>query len=284
MKQQHIDRLIIAVLALHLLYTNTLLLEALNPSMIGWLFTFVILFATSYASLTAVILDRIPNWWLFIIAAVLDGFGVWLEYSHAQNIWIAFYFALYTGLIVIAIGFMKLSTKKENELVNQLAEKVKNLTDINYNISLENNNFTKQLENEKKELENNIKELEKTLKVQFQESENNALRLIEFKKIQNEKKELETKLKELEPYIKELEANIRKLEKVQSENEEILQKYADAEEQIKILENNLKEIKDNLKEMMPNLISKLRQGYKNIENKEHAEKLEKISNILNVPF
>jgi len=142
------NNIILMLLATHLLYTNSMLLSGLNNVHI----VLIVFFAASYSILTAIILNKIPSVFLFTIAAILDGFGVYAEYSaYVSKEMIAVYFGIYTSLIVIAIGSLKmLAEAKEKKDLELAILKGKNS---------ELTRSLKKLEDEKTELTNSLTEV-----------------------------------------------------------------------------------------------------------------------------
>jgi hypothetical protein len=111
---------ILVLLAVHLLYTNTNLLLKLTEAQttINEILRFV--FAGSYSAITVLILSIYPKRHVFVISGLLDGLSVTLNYiplpvQHIHLI-IGLFFGIYTSFIAIIIGEIKLSEKnKQNE-------------------------------------------------------------------------------------------------------------------------------------------------------------------------
>lgn len=109
--------IILILLAIHLLYTNSILLlrfvehkTAINEIM-------RVIFAGSYSIITVLILSIYPKRYVFILAGLLDGFSVALSYDFNT---IALFFGIYTAFIVIIAGEIKRknelkTTSKENQ-------------------------------------------------------------------------------------------------------------------------------------------------------------------------
>ena len=269
MNTKQIDRGIIAVLALHLLYTNTLLLASVNPTMTGYLFSFIILFASSYSSLTAIILDRIPNWWLFIVAAILDGLGVLFEYGNYNAEIISIYFSVYTALIVIAIGFLKLENKAKDTTKAELENKTKNLSELEGNY--------KRLKKISIDTESKFNEISTKSKKLEEANNNYILEMENFKELEKTNKRLEEKNVKLN---KQGNQNIEQINKLQ---EDLLVKDNNLSETSNNLikaNNNLTELKETAHVVFEKfeVIGKLKQGYKNENNRVLFEKCNKFYN------
>ena len=109
-RNQKLLRIILLLLALHLLYTNTVLLLTLVSGEAFWLWQALrVLFALSYSLMTVLVIAVYPRWYVYTLSAVLDGFAVWLKYYDFANPQMfttlaSVYFAFYTAFIVVIAG------------------------------------------------------------------------------------------------------------------------------------------------------------------------------------
>jgi len=134
--------IIIAILAVHLVFVNTEILiklikiiTAADKTTLGQNFSAAV-FALSYSLITVLIITVYPRVWMFFLSALFDGFAVYLNY--AVPTWFATaaaaYLGLYTTLIIIATGFIERQTTIEQEqalfktrLINYLTEEKRSL-------------------------------------------------------------------------------------------------------------------------------------------------------------
>lgn len=119
-------------LAIHLLYTNTMLLlqhfSIYNSGEIAGAMeiSFRIIFALSYSWLTIVVLNKYPKILVFSVLAGIDGFAVFLKYrifadkfAFANSV--SLYFAFYTAIIIIVSGLIIRQTNNSKSVA--LSEK-----------------------------------------------------------------------------------------------------------------------------------------------------------------
>lgn len=114
--ERKIILIILILFGFHLLYSNTFLLIEANliqsgkfwttmPEYVQYIVT--IFFAGSYSAITVLMLELYPRYWLVFSLAILDLAGVFIKYMPIQELFpilAAVYFAIYTGMIVVAIG------------------------------------------------------------------------------------------------------------------------------------------------------------------------------------
>ena len=117
MKTQRILQIILTILALHLLYSNSALLRQLVHSQSTIATVFSVLFGLSYSLITVLIIAIYPRWYVFTVSGLLDSVAVLLKYYPFGNeqlffVLTAIYFAVYTGYIVVISGII---SRRENE-------------------------------------------------------------------------------------------------------------------------------------------------------------------------
>ena len=118
MKTDKILRIILSILALHLLYSNSELLRLLVHSTNLKTQVFSLLFGLSYSLITVLIIAIYPRWYVFSVSATLDATAVFLKYYPFGNERLFFsltavYFALYTGYIVLISGVIARSERQK---------------------------------------------------------------------------------------------------------------------------------------------------------------------------
>jgi len=177
------------ILSLHLLYSNTMLLlhhyELTNNATAGNLESiFRILFSLSYSSITAIILTIYPRTAIFIIIAIIDGFGVTLKYIQIKNDFVftnlsAIYFGVYTMLIIIVAGLIQKSDNQpliaeKSEIKTEQSEIEKlNMSEImDKKMRLQKRKNATRDESKKSEIQNSISELESEIKRRYPQKEN----------------------------------------------------------------------------------------------------------------
>ncbi len=111
MKTQNFLSAILFLLALHLLYSNSLLLQEMVKSTTWTASAFGLLFGLSYSLMTVLIIRVYPRWYVFSLSALLDGIAVWLKYYPFTDqrtffVLTAVYFSLYTAFIVVISGLI----------------------------------------------------------------------------------------------------------------------------------------------------------------------------------
>jgi hypothetical protein len=124
MKQNKILTIVLAILAIHLIYSNTSLLMDLHKmiyevaELSSWQYLSKFIFAFSYSIITVLIIAIYPKLWIITITGLFDGFAVYLKYNIEQAHFIltgAIYFGLYTMLIVVISGLVSAKILKEAE-------------------------------------------------------------------------------------------------------------------------------------------------------------------------
>jgi len=121
--------ILMAFLVLHLVYSNSDLLitvaEMVLGSKLNGLQTVLrYAFAFSYSIITVIIMYLYPRFWLILTLSIFDGFAVYLKYNVNQAYFItvtAVYFGLYTMLIVIAVGLVRIkdTSKKTRKRIKK---------------------------------------------------------------------------------------------------------------------------------------------------------------------
>ncbi len=120
MKQDKFLKVILILLALHLLYSNSILLTEMVSAKTIITKLMAVLFGLSYSLITVLVIAVYPRWYVFSISALLDGTAVFLKYFPFANdktffVLSAVYFATYTAFIVVISGMI--SKQKENQEV-----------------------------------------------------------------------------------------------------------------------------------------------------------------------
>ena len=120
--------IILILLAVHLLYTNTNLLLVFVEQKTTLNDVLRLLFAGSYSAITVLILAIYPKRHVFLLSGLLDGTSVLLQYlpmqPHTQQSLTAVYFSLYTMFIVIIAG--EITKKNETKTTLNETENKKN--------------------------------------------------------------------------------------------------------------------------------------------------------------
>ena len=112
MKTKQILNILLGLLGMHLLYSNTELLLQLVGSGSTWYNVLSrLVFALSYSAMTVLIIMIYPRWYVFTLSAMLDATAVWLKYfdfaSRTTFVhYASLYFALYTAFVVIVSGLI----------------------------------------------------------------------------------------------------------------------------------------------------------------------------------
>ena len=137
MKRDLIINIILAILAVHLIYSNSSLLIDMHKIIYEVERLTVLqtvekyLFALSYSLLTVLIIAVYPKAYLFALTGLFDGFGVYLRYNINQSNFLllaSIYFGVYTTLIVISTGLIaqtREQTGKTKKNINKLESKPK---------------------------------------------------------------------------------------------------------------------------------------------------------------
>jgi len=162
--KKNILTIILILLAIHLLYTNSILLMNFTEERSTISDALRILFAASYSIITVLIIRVYPKRHVFIISGILDGFSVAIKYLPGDNevllLLSALYFGIYTMFIVIIAGEI---TKNNEKISNVNEKKTKTFENKSYNelitkkVSIQNS--LNRLKNENKR-EVKTKELE----------------------------------------------------------------------------------------------------------------------------
>lgn len=168
-----IFNVLLIFLAIHLIYSNYSLLLDISKMIdinqftsIGLsdseanlkakpdLFTMIskLIFAISYSIITVTLIYLYPRIILIFLVALMDGIGIYLKYNIYQDYFIqltAVYFGLYTALIVITSGLIRIYEKRlENLVINtndiSIDEK-KEEKNIGENIIIEKQDLRQQL-------------------------------------------------------------------------------------------------------------------------------------------
>ena len=129
MKQDKLLTAILILLALHLLYSNSILLIDMVSAKTFLTKSMAVLFGLSYSLITVLVIAVFPRWYVFSVSAFLDGSAVFLKYFPFANDKIFFvlsavYFATYTAFIVVISGMISKHGKKEKQV------QIKNLTAV----------------------------------------------------------------------------------------------------------------------------------------------------------
>jgi len=171
--------IILILLALHLIFSNTSLLvdmqEMINKSDLNnWQYALRIAFALSYSILTVLILTIYPKIWIVTITGLLDGFSVYLKYNINQPYFLligAIFFGVYTFVIVLTAGIIsakKLSETKSEK--NQIKNEIENQKSEIQNLTISQNEIKNEIqicENSQSESENEKIETESELTLSF---------------------------------------------------------------------------------------------------------------------
>ncbi len=122
MKKDKLLNTILFLLALHLLYSNSVLLQSMvkNTSTITQIFS--LLFGMSYSLMTVLIISVYPRWYVYSISAFLDGIAVLLKYFPFSDekiffVLSAIYFSLYTAFIVVISGMIA----RRQQIIQQIS-------------------------------------------------------------------------------------------------------------------------------------------------------------------
>ena len=133
MKHKDYIVLIVAILALHLVFVNSdiiikLLKSITSTSKLSFLqISGAVIFALSYSLITVLIISVYPKVWMFGLSALFDGFAVFLNYSTVPwfSLAAAIYLGIYTTLIIVATGFIERNFFKQEQESNLLEEQKK---------------------------------------------------------------------------------------------------------------------------------------------------------------
>jgi len=132
MKTENLLNSILILLALHLLYSNSMLLQEMVKSANWTTQVLGLLFGMSYSLMTVLIIRIYPRWYVFSLSALLDGIAVWLKYYPFTDqrtffVLTAVYFSLYTAFIVVISGLIS----RRQQMVKSVSQNGNGKTSLN---------------------------------------------------------------------------------------------------------------------------------------------------------
>lgn len=180
--KKNILTIILVLLAIHLLYTNSILLLNFVEEKNFISDAFRVIFAASYSIITVLIIRVFPVRYVFFISGLLDGFSVAIKYIPIENnttiILTALYFGLYTMFIVIVSGEI---TKKNEDKTKKNDVQTKTTDEI---LKQKRLNEIALLRNKKRALQNGINRMnnEKEKTIRQKKLDEITLKLLELNK------------------------------------------------------------------------------------------------------
>ncbi len=167
--KKNILTIILILLAIHLLYTNSILLMNFVEERSVIADALRILFAASYSIITVLIIRVYPVRYVFFISGILDGFSVAIKYMPVESntlfLLSALYFGIYTMFIVIVAGEItkkneaKTKPKGNQKENNERTEQEKKTIQIN------------ELRKEKRAIQNGINRMKNDTEISLKKTE-----------------------------------------------------------------------------------------------------------------